>query len=156
MHLEITCGKWRSSGLDIDVLNRCCHSVAHSFGVIVINWPKSISNKRNSLRSQRWQQLSTLFGTMKTPIPHNRPLESYVKLRVAHASGMPGTFSPPPTLVPWCMSGLLNPRWRGKRSRHSWSMRNPEFLRIWQETHNDPGNIINDSTWAICNVKYTR
>ena len=44
------------------------------------------------------------------------PLASYVKLRVAHASGMPGTFSPPPrvsdpdmhhgtcvTHVPWCI-----------------------------------------------------
>ena len=54
------------------------------------------------------------------------PLTRYVKLRVAHAPGMPGTFSPPPisketaivsdpsmhngtcvTHVPWCMSGWL-------------------------------------------------
>ena len=50
------------------------------------------------------------------------PLTTYVKLRVAHAPGMPGTFSPPPkplvshpgmhhgtcvTHVPWCMSGSL-------------------------------------------------
>ena len=48
------------------------------------------------------------------------PLVRYVKLRVAHASGMPGTFSPPPrvsdpglhhgtcvTHVPWCMPGSL-------------------------------------------------
>ena len=49
-------------------------------------------------------------------------LTKYVKLRVAHAPGMPGTFSPPPTSkeiagmhhgtcvthVPWCMSGSLN------------------------------------------------
>ena len=34
------------------------------------------------------------------------PLTRYVKLRVAHASGMPGTFSPPPH-VTWCMSGSL-------------------------------------------------
>ena len=27
----------------------------------------------------------------------NRPLARYVNLRVAHAPGMPGTFSPPPT-----------------------------------------------------------
>ena len=65
--------------------------------------------------------------------PHTR----YVKLRVAHASWMPGTFSPPPrvgntdvhhdtcvTHVPWCMpgslaSGFLWSRWRGKRSKHS-------------------------------------
>ena len=58
---------------------------------------------------------------------------------------MPGTFSPPPrscdpdmhhgtcvTHVPWCMpgsltSGFLWSRWRGKRSRHSRRMRNPQF-----------------------------
>ena len=69
----------------------------------------------------------------------------YAKLRVAHAPGMPGTFSPPPlvsdpdmhhgtclTHVPWCMSGSLTSgflwnRWRRKRSRHSRRMRNPQF-----------------------------
>ena len=58
---------------------------------------------------------------------------------------MPGTFSPPPwvsdpdmlhgtcvTHVLWCMpgtltSGFLWSRWRGKRSRHSRRMRNPQF-----------------------------
>ena len=66
-----------------------------------------------------------------------------VTLLVAHAPGMPGTFSPPPrfsdpnmhhgtcvTNVPWCMpgsliSGFLWSRWRGKRSRLSRRMRNP-------------------------------
>ena len=60
------------------------------------------------------------------------PLTRYVKLRVAHAPGMPGTFSPPPRLsdldmhhgtclthVPWCMpesltSGFLWSCWREK------------------------------------------
>ena len=55
----------------------------------------------------------------------NRPLTRYVKLRVAHAPGMPATFPPPSTSekplvsdpgmhhgtcfthAPWCMSGLL-------------------------------------------------
>ena len=73
------------------------------------------------------------------------PLARYVKLRVAHAPRMPGTFSPPPhacdpdmhhgtcvTHVPWCMpgsltSGFLCSRGRGKRSRHSRRMRNPHF-----------------------------
>ena len=49
------------------------------------------------------------------------PLARYVKLWVAHALGIPGTFSPPPrvsdaymphgtcvTHVPWCMPGSLN------------------------------------------------
>ena len=73
------------------------------------------------------------------------PLTRYVKLRVAHALGMPGTFSSPSrvddpdmhhstcvTHVPWCMlrsltSWFLRSRWRGKRSRHSRRMRNPQF-----------------------------
>ena len=76
--------------------------------------------------------------------PHG-PLARYFKLRVAHAPGMPGTFSPPPkirdpdmhhgtcvTHVPWCMPGSLTcvffwSWWRGKRSRHSRRMRNPQF-----------------------------
>ena len=74
----------------------------------------------------------------------NVPLARYVKLRVAHSSGMPGTFSPPPrvidpdmhhdtcvTHVPWCMpgsitSGYLWSRWREKRSWHFRRMRNPQ------------------------------
>ena len=75
----------------------------------------------------------------------NGPLTRYVKLRVAHAPGMPGTFSPPPlvsdpdlhhgtcvTRVPWLMpgsltSGFLLSWWRGKRSRHSRCMRSGQF-----------------------------
>ena len=75
----------------------------------------------------------------------NGLLTRYAKLRVAHAPGMPGTFSPPSlvidpdmhhdtclTHVPWCMSGSITSgflwnRWRGKRSRHSRRMRNPQF-----------------------------
>ena len=67
------------------------------------------------------------------------------KLRVAHAPGMPGTFSPPlwvsnPDIhhgsciphVPWCMFGSLTndflwSRWRGKRSRHSRCVRNQQY-----------------------------
>ena len=75
----------------------------------------------------------------------NGPLARYVKLRVAHASRMPGTCSPPPrvsdpdmhhgtcvTHVPWCMpgsltSGFLWSQWREKHSRHSRRMRNSQF-----------------------------
>ena len=74
------------------------------------------------------------------------PLARYVKLRIAHAPGMPGTFSPPPrvsdpdmhhgtcvTHVSWCMpgsltSGFLWSWWRGKRSRHFWRMHSPQFF----------------------------
>ena len=84
--------------------------------------------------NQRWQS-STLYG----------PLARYVKLRDAHAPGMPETFFPPPrvsdpdmyhgkcvTHVPWCMpesltGGFLWRWWWGKRSRHSRRMRNPQF-----------------------------
>ena len=76
---------------------------------------------------------------------HHGPLARYAKLRVAHAPGMPGTFSPSPrfsdpdmhhgtcvTHVPWCMSGSLTSgflwsRWWGKCSRHSQPMHNPQF-----------------------------
>ena len=67
----------------------------------------------------------------------NGSLARYVKVRVAYAPGMSGTFSPPlrvrypdmyystcMTHLPWCMpgsltSGFLWSRWWGKRSRHS-------------------------------------
>ena len=75
---------------------------------------------------------------------NNGPLARYVKLRVAHAPGMSGTFSLPPLVsdpdmhhgtcllyVPGCMpgsltSGFLWNRWQGIRSRHSRRMRNPQ------------------------------
>ena len=73
------------------------------------------------------------------------PLTRYVNLRVAHAPGIPGTFSPPPISketdsyrsrhvsrhVRYARAvmhvGIPKPRWRGKRCRHSWRMRNPQF-----------------------------
>ena len=84
-------------------------------------------------------------------MPHSQevsygPLVRYVKLRVVHAPGMPGTFVQPPrvsdpdmhhgtcaTHVPWCIlgsltSGFLWSRWRGKRSRHS---RRMHFLQFF-------------------------
>ena len=63
-------------------------------------------------------------------------------MRVAHAPGMPGMFSPQPWVsdpgmhqdmcVPWCRPGSLTScflwtRWRGKRSQHSRCMHNPQF-----------------------------
>ena len=76
------------------------------------------------------------------------PLDRYVKLRVVHAPGMPGTLSPSSrvtdpdmhqgtcvTHVPKCMPGSLTScvlwnRWRKKRSRHSRCMRNPQFIHV--------------------------
>ena len=83
-------------------------------------------------------------GTAEKTFSSHGPLARYVKLRVAHAPGMPGTFSPLPwfsdpamhhgpcvTHVPWYMAGSLTngflwSQWRGKRPRHSWRMRNPQ------------------------------
>ena len=79
---------------------------------------------------------------------HHGSFIRYVKLRVVSAPAMPGTFFPPPqvsdsdmhhdtcvTHVPWCMpgsltSGFLWSRWRGKRSRHSRRMRDPQFTYL--------------------------
>ena len=73
------------------------------------------------------------------------PLAKYVKVWVAHAPRMPGTYSPPQRVsdpdihrgtcvphVPRYMPGLLTngflwSRWQGKRSRHSQRMRNLQF-----------------------------
>ena len=89
------------------------------------------------------------------------PLVRYLKLRVRHAPGMPGTFFPPPwvsdpdihhgtcvTHVPWCMprsltSGFLWSRWRGQRSRHSRCMR--KLPLQWR--HNERDGVSNHQPW---------
>ena len=81
------------------------------------------------------------------------PLVRYIKLWVAHAPGMPGTFSPQPrvsdpdmhhstcvTHVPWCMLGLLTSgflwsRRRGKTFPGFPAHAQPAILCIWQEAH---------------------
>ena len=64
------------------------------------------------------------------------PLTRYVRLRVAHAPEMPGTYSPPPRVSDPDMyhgmsgsltSGFLWSWLREKRSHHSRRMRNPQF-----------------------------
>ena len=83
----------------------------------------------------------------------NGPLSRYVKLRVVHAPGMPGKFSPPPrvsdpdmhhgtcvTHVPWCTpgsltSGFIWSRRRGKTFQAFPAHAQPAILRIWQEAH---------------------
>ena len=77
------------------------------------------------------------------------PLNRYVKLRVAHAPGMPGTLSPPQrvsdldmhhgtcvTHVPSCMLGSLTSdflwnRWRGETFPAFPAHAQPAILRIW-------------------------
>ena len=76
---------------------------------------------------------------------HHGPLTRYVKFWVAHAPGMPGTFSTPPTSKETASLrsrhasrhvrdaravmhvGIANTRWRGRCSRHSRRMRNLQF-----------------------------
>ena len=78
----------------------------------------------------------------------------YVKLRVAHAPGIPGTFSPPPRvsdpdlhhgtcvihMQSWCMtesliSDFLWSRWLEKMFPASPAHRQLAILRIWQGVH---------------------
>ena len=91
-----------------------------------------------------WSSLVRREMVYTTFLP-NGPLTRYFKLRIAHTPGMPGAFSPPPTskeTASWRSRhasrhvrharavmhvGIANPRWRGKRSRHSRRMRNPQF-----------------------------
>ena len=86
--------------------------------------------------SRCWSNSMTPYG----------PLTRYVKLRVAHAPGMPRTFLPTPNskeTASWRSRhasrhvrdaravmhvGIANPRWLGKRSRHSRRMRNPQYI----------------------------
>ena len=89
---------------------------------------------------------STLFHSWD-----HEPLTRYVKLWAAHASGMLGTFSPPPASMeplvrdpgmhhgtcvshlPWCMSGLLTCFGGGKRFPAFPAYVQPAILRIWLE-----------------------
>ena len=113
----------------------CCH----------IRWriPKTSTCLRRTSRSGVKADNVSLL--MYSNCIHHGPLVGYVKLWVAHAPGMPGTFSPPPrisapdmhhgtcvTHVPWWMPGSLTNgalwSWRReKRFRHFRRMRNPQF-----------------------------
>ena len=84
----------------------------------------------------KWSNCYIFSQDTAAMLPWHGPLVRYVKLRVAHAPGMPGTFSPPPRVSDPDMhhstlgsltSGFLWSRLREKRSRHSWCMRNPQF-----------------------------
>ena len=83
--------------------------------------------------NQKWKQ-SWLHG----------PLARYVKLRVAHAPRMPGTFSPPPRVsdpdmhhgtcvkhVSWCIPGWLTMSKAGKTFPEFPAHAQPAILRIW-------------------------
>ena len=89
--------------------------------------------------------IKTFASSKPVSITLNGPLARYVIMRVAHATGMPGTLSPPLTSKETASSrsrhaprhmrhargvmhvGIANPQRRGKRSRHSRRMRSPQF-----------------------------
>ena len=93
------------------------------------------------------------------------PLARYVILQVAHATGMSGTFSPPPTSKETASKrsrhasrhmpdacavmhvGIANPPWRGKRSQYSRRMRNPQFHVSGKRPMQQPAH-------AFCRVYY--
>ena len=132
--------------------------LSHSYNVVMIvdhfrfiagHWLHSFKVQINKY-SCMWtkvgnQYLVNDFKFPASPIAQFNTWARYVNLRVAQATGMPGTFSPPPrvgdpdmhhgtyiTHVPWCMPGSLTSCflwswWREKRSRHSRRMRNPQF-----------------------------
>ena len=125
-----------------------------SFGVIdeasVCLWQYQLRQYINTLFICLWTDTLYSYTCVLEVVDiffwkQNGPLARYVKLRVAHAPGMPGTFSPPAwvndpdmhhgtyvTHVPWCMPGSLTCSFlwswcREKPSRHPRRMRNPQF-----------------------------
>ena len=97
------------------------------------------------ISANTWTTHEVSFGGTLTRRLIHGPFTRYAKLRVTHAPGMSGTFSPPlqvsdpdvhhdtcVTHVPWCMLGPLTScflwsYWRGRRSRHCRRMRNSQF-----------------------------
>ena len=116
----------------MNLLSGKCHGAPFR---INNHWTRSENDLVPSGRRHYLSQMIQIYG----------PFARYVILRVAHAPGMPGTFSPLPrvnnpdmhhgtcvTREPWCMPGSLTngflwSRLRGKRSRHSRRMRNSQF-----------------------------
>ena len=135
-NIELTCLTLETFQISHDLVQRVhiVYGAIISYRICLIRVGHRIQVMRNSVY------------VMEPSCKRHGPLTRYVKLRVAHAPGMPGTFSLLPrvsgpdmhhgtrvTQVPWCMSGSLTrgfhwSRWRGKRSRgHSRRMCNPQF-----------------------------
>ena len=106
---------------------------------------KSFSTQSLSIKFVNTHILFKSWGLQR--IKYNAPLTKYVKLRVALAPGMPGTFSPPPrvsdpdmcAVMPGSLTnGFLWGRWRRKRSRHSRRMRKSQFYVSGKRPIEDP------------------
>ena len=121
--------------------------------------------------------IEVIQQSIVSPCSLNGPLTRYAKLRVAHAPGMPGTFSLKPqvrdpdmyhctcvTHVPRCMPGSLTSgffwsRWREKRSRHSRRMRSPQFYvsgkwPMWHKKLNITAGFTNICTWRAISLAH--
>ena len=125
------------------------YSMSHEISTLPYPWVTLLAPGQSSTSRIRTEETWGIWvkstGTKTQQNTAHGPLARYVKLRVAHAPAMPGTFSPPPrvsdpdmhhgtcvTHVPWCMLGSLTSvflwsQWRGKRSRHSRRMRKRQF-----------------------------
>ena len=123
----------------------------------------------NGFLSQRASNAEVIPCHEVMMVHSDGPLARYVKLRVAHTSGLPGSLSLPlrvsdpdmhygtcVTHVPWCMpgsltSGFLWSLWQGKRSLHSRRMRNLEFYvsdkRQWLEFSE---GCLERTPWLLC------
>ena len=107
-------------------------------------WCNDITAVLNSKSTSNNIELLTWYQTYIAMLNHGF-LTRYAKLRVAHAPGMPGTFSLPPTSKENASQrsrhasrhvrdaravmhvGIAIPRWRGKRSRNFRRMRKTQF-----------------------------
>ena len=119
------------------------------------------------------ESTSTATETTSTPgmqYSLHGPFARYAKLWVAHAPGMPGTFSPPSwvidpgmhrgtcvTHVPWCIPGSITSNWfplkrvAGKTFPAFPAHAQPAILRIWQEAHD-----INIYTYCVEPVRWAK
>ena len=96
----------------------------------------------------------------------------YVKLQVAHASGMPGTFPPAfdlkplvsdpgihhatcVTHVPWCMSGSLTRGGGENVPRQSRRMRNPQFYVSGKRPMSVPQIDNQTSASNLCDLRFS-
>ena len=110
------------------------HTALYISHMIMVRIDFILESKINLMVKYPWK-LAILFEMISKFLltfspPCHGPLARYVKLRVAHSPGMPGTFSSPQRLndpdmhhgtcvtrVPWCMlgsltSGFILSRWR--------------------------------------------
>ena len=133
----------------VDIPQKCAHKISRWFQFWNSHYTSRhwSQNQESETRHLHWkgpcateiQLLHTAWWSViaarQMTLLHG-PLTMYAKSWVAHAPGMPGTFSPPSIVSDLGMhhgtcvthvSGLLTRGGRGKRSRHSLRMRNPQF-----------------------------